>query len=73
MQNKTPITDPHLEIAKTLFEARAKIRYALAVLLVQRLLTTAQRDSLGDREANRLERLLSAMEGTQSTLEEMPG
>ena len=59
------LTDPRLEIAETLFEARAEIRYVLARPLTQQLLSPMQRGSL--------ERVLKGMENIQSVLEELPG
>ncbi len=64
MQTPT-LTDPRLEIAETLFEARAEIRYVLARPLTQPLLSPMQRSSL--------ERVLKGMENIQSVLEELPG
>ena len=64
MQTPT-LTDPRLEIAETLFEARAEIRYVLARPLTQQLLSPMQRGSL--------ERVLKGMENIQSVLEELPG
>ena len=55
------LTDPRLEIANTLFEARAEITYALAMPITRRLLSPAQCD--------RLEKLLADMEGIESALE----
>ena len=59
------LTEPRLEIAETLFEARAEIRYVLARPLTQQLLSPMQRGSL--------ERVLKGMENIQSVLEELPG
>ncbi len=64
MQTPTLI-DPRLEIAETLFEARAEICYVLARPLTQELLSPMQRGSL--------ERVLKGMETIQSALEKLPG
>jgi|GEM_PF-2860988 len=60
MQTQT-IIDPRLEIAETLFEARAEIRYVLARPLTQKLLQPVHLECL--------ESLLDSMEGIEGALQ----
>lgn len=53
--------DPHAEIADSLFECRAEIRYALERPLTNTVLTLSQREQL--------ERVLEQMEGVQFALD----
>ncbi|MEX0272473.1 hypothetical protein AB3R30_25495 [Leptolyngbyaceae cyanobacterium UHCC 1019] len=55
------MTDPRVEIAESLFECRAEIRYVLAHQLTSKVLTVSQREQL--------EILVEQMEGVGSALD----